>query len=105
MAGINYVKLAATAKALLKSNGTTAQLGDGVTLRPVQAVRNKNITNLFEHSDIEIGDVEFLLEGGANPQRTERFTFGTDSFVLMAQPKPVAPAGINVIWYVWGRVG
>jgi len=104
---ISYAKLAASTLALLKTFGTDAQLGDGTSLRTVTAVRSKEITQLAPgDSDVELGDVEYILGADANPLQSERFSFPGDTpRVLTARPKKIAPAGVIVAWKVWGRNG
>lgn len=109
---VDYASIAVAAFGMLKDAGQITQLGDAATARNVLAFRWKDVKHTFETSDIQIGDVQFLVsaqvvnaDGSAGadsaPEVDERFSTG---FVIK-QVEPVKPAALTMLYYVWARRG
>lgn len=105
MSQFDYSKMAAIALAMLTKFGTTATIGDGVTARTCLAVQTKVIKHVLDNSDIEVGDMEYIIDGNANPQQGERFSCAGDNYILAAKPINIKPADVILAWYVYGRIG
>lgn len=101
----DYASMAAVAKRMLTEFGTTATLGNLYSQRSVLAVRIRVVKDDYPNTNIQIGDVEFLLEAAANPVKTERITFGTDQLVIIEDPVEIKPATVILLWRVYGRIG
>jgi hypothetical protein len=105
MATFDYSKMSAIVLTLLAKFGSQATLGDGLTARTCLAVQTKTIKHTIGDSNIEIGDVEYLVDGTVTPMQGERFTCAGDSWLLATQPIPIKPADVVLAWYVYGRAG
>jgi hypothetical protein len=106
---LSYTALQATALRLLTNAGADAVItstarGTG-TFKCVRVKDVKHVlgdTGSYGSAGVQLGDTEFLLQAAAEPVRGERMAFAGDSYLLV-QCEPIAPAGVVVVWKVYGR--
>lgn len=110
-----YVKMSATALALLKKFGSPLMFS-GPPVRQIAGVRIAQMERTLGDSGVMVGDWKYIVasrttpEGGdpvetdSVPQVMERLVDGDEQFVVV-YVEPVKPADIVLAWFVYARLG